>query len=71
MGSGHAAAPGAGDCAPGSAGWLGLAAAPTFAAMALLSGFVFCPQGSDQREPRFFQRLGGAHVAHVVIEIAS
>ena len=39
-GSGHAAAPaasGAADCALGAAEWLHLAAAPTFAAMALLT----------------------------------
>ncbi len=31
-------AAGSGHTAPGAAGWLGLAAAPTFAAMALLTG---------------------------------
>jgi hypothetical protein len=37
-GSGHAAAPAVADCALGAADWLCLAAAPTFAVMALLTG---------------------------------
>jgi len=45
-GSGDAAAPGAADGALGAADWLCLAAAPTFAVMALSTGI----QGSGQPE---------------------